>query len=444
MDRADRSRSADDGRADEGERSTYYPSTMSGVLLLGADYYGILAAAREFGRRGVRVVMADEQRGARALYSKYVAERLLHPPLSRPRELLEWLIDWGIEHPGYVLYPPNDSLAWLFAAERESLSKAFRLLQPPVETLLTLLDKARLYEAAKNVGITVPPTALGSRVACAEGAVPFPVLVKPRSQAYLTSGIKGWLAHDESELEQSLARFRALVSFDRVILERHPELSEPMVQHYLSEAETNILSVSGYFSDAQELVVRGATKVLQRPRKVGIGLCFEARSVEPSVVEQLRRLMAHVGYEGAFEAEFIVRGGDRLLIDFNPRFYSQLGFDIARGMSIPMLVYDAAKGAREAFKAELDRAQSWMPRGHEAYCHKTMLDLVLSLQSMAKSMSRAEAARWRAWHADHSAEMTDAVRDPDDRLPAVVDAARWMRDFARHPRSFVRSYILNR
>src|SRR5688572_24627191 len=100
------------------------------VLLLGADYYGTLAAARAFGRAGIRVTMADNNRRARGLYSKYVAEKLSHPPLSSPRSLVEWLIAWGAEHPGTVLYPPNDHLAWLFAVEQRRLSKVFAMDSP--------------------------------------------------------------------------------------------------------------------------------------------------------------------------------------------------------------------------------------------------------------------------------------------------------------------------
>jgi len=52
------------------------------VLLLGADYYGTLAAARCYGKHRIEVVMADESRKGRALFSKHVTEKLVHPPLS--------------------------------------------------------------------------------------------------------------------------------------------------------------------------------------------------------------------------------------------------------------------------------------------------------------------------------------------------------------------------
>ncbi len=417
------------------------------VLLLGADYYGTLAAVRSLGRRGVAVTMADDNPRARALFSKYVAEKLVHPPISEPAALLEWLLAWGRDHSGTLLYPPNDHLAWLFAAERERLGKVFTMYSPPEETIITLLDKKRLHDACAEVGIEVPEThALGE--AGVENPVVeklrFPVLLKPRTQVFLEGGIKGFIAKDKTELASELARFRELVRYNRILTDRHPDIAEPMVQEYLTAAETNIYSLSGFVTEKGDFVARSAMKVLQRPRKVGIGLCFEGRPIEDAVAEKLRALCKKVGYYGAFESEFIVDGDRRLLIDFNPRFYSQMGFDIARELALPQLVWHAAKGDEEALRAELDRARAWKPTGHEVYCHKTMLDLVLTLQGLSGQMPRDEIRKWRSWYAEHRTGVTDAVRDADDRVPALIDTAQWVQHFAKHPRSFVRSFVLNR
>jgi hypothetical protein len=121
-----------------------------------------------------------------------------------------------------------------------------------------------------------------------------------------------------------------------------------------------------------------------------------------------------------------------------------MAFDIARGLSIPMLVFHSAQRDETAVHAELERARAWKATGGEVYCHKTMLDLVLGLQGLSGQMSREEVERWREWYARHRDNATDAVRDPDDRLPGVIDAAQWAGHFARHPRSFVRSFVLNR
>jgi len=420
---------------------------MSGVLLLGADYYGTLAAARCYGKNGVAVRMADETTNARALYSRHVTERLVHPPLSQPRALLDWLLAWGKEHPGTLLYPPNDHLAWLFAAHEGELSKVFVMYSPPEETIISLIDKKRMHEACAEVGIDVPEThALGEAGADSPivRELRWPVLLKPRTQVFLESGIKGFIVEDRTALAAELDRYRRLVSFNRVLTDRHPDITEPMVQEYLTAAETSIFSVSGFVSKSGEIVARAAMKVLQRPRKVGIGLCFEGREIEPVLVEKLSALCKKVGYHGTFESEFIADGDKRLLIDFNPRFYSQMGFDIARGVPLPMLVWHAARGEERELSAALASARAWKATGGEVYCHKTMLDLVLTLQGMSGRMSKDDVSHWRRWYREHRASATDAVRDPSDRMPAVIDAASWAKHFAKHPRSFVRSFVLNR
>ena len=109
-----------------------------------------------------------------------------------------------------------------------------------------------------------------------------------------------------------------------------------------------------------------------------------------------------------------------------------------------MLVWHSARGEGDHFRDELARAQAWQARGDEVYCHKTMLDLVLGLQGLSGTMTREEVRHWRDWYAAHRGAATDAVRDPEDPMPALVDAAQWVRHFARHPRSFVRSFVLNR
>ena len=153
---------------------------MSRVLLLGADYYGTLAAARCYGRHGIDVVMADETRSGRALFSRHVREKLVHPRLGEPGALVDWLVDYGERHPETLLYAPNDHLAWLFAAEKARLGRAFLMYQPDETAVLTLLDKKRLHDACAAVGIDVPATTSFFGAEAAARSLAFPVLVKPR------------------------------------------------------------------------------------------------------------------------------------------------------------------------------------------------------------------------------------------------------------------------
>ena len=151
---------------------------------------------------------------------------------------------------------------------------------------MSLLDKKRLYEACSEVGIEVPETRLlSARLGDREAGgiadeLGYPVILKPRTQAYLSGGIKGFIVDDPREFAKQRSRFHRLVQFNAAIRARYPDLAEPMVQRYYSSAETDTLSVAGFVGCKSEFVARGAGKVLQRPRKVGIGLCFESRETE--------------------------------------------------------------------------------------------------------------------------------------------------------------------
>ena len=217
-----------------------------------------------------------------------------------------------------------------------------------------------------------------------------------------------------------------------------------MVQEFLPHAGQAIYSLSGFLSQAGGWAMRAAIKVLQQPRRLGVGICFEDSAVEPALAEAVISLCRRVGYFGVFEAEFICRGEERLLIDFNPRFFGQLGFDLARGLPLVVLAYESALGHPVTVARLLRSANRWAssPTGARAFCHKRALETLLRWQESAGSMPTREATRWRTWLKTHHA--VDAVIDEDDEAPAAIDSLGRFAAWARHPRAFVRSIVLNR
>jgi hypothetical protein len=95
------------------------------------------------------------------------------------------------------------------------------------------------------------------------------------------------------------------------------------------------------------------------------------------------------GQQGGLE--FIRAGGKQLLIDFNPRFYSQMGFDIARGSPLPLLVYEAACG-HEAQLAEVSReALAWKGGAHRVQEKSgVLIDLHGPIRSISSTASQGE------------------------------------------------------
>lgn len=423
------------------------------ILLANAGYYGTLAAVRSLGRAGVPVYLAASAR-APATWSRYVAERFRAPDLDDPQRFLDWLFDFGARHPGTVLYPTSDDAAWLYSMHRDELSRWYRMYQPPLETMRMLLDKRELLALCDRVGLAAPPTYFlrtDDRAPAPDGTTPaergadavgYPLLIKPRTQVLLDKHQKGCIVESRQELAGGLTAFGDAHRYHALGAAGMPEATQPMLQRYFPAAAEHIYSIAGFADDRGTLTALAATKVLQRPRKLGIGLCFESAPLDPELADRLGALTRAAGYRGVFEAEFIPADGRHLLIDFNPRFYSQMAFEIERGLPLAALAYDAAVGEPLLTAAmatrELDRSVS------RAYTHGLVFVLLLAAQRLSGRMSAGEAAAWRAWRRSHRGRLTDAVLDRGDPFPFVGEVAARLWGYASHPAVSVRSMVFNR
>ena len=188
------------------------------------------------------------------------------------------------------------------------------------------------------------------------------------------------------------------------------------------------------------MVMRAARKILQHPRGIGIGLCFEPTLVDPLLADQAKRLCERIGYFGVFELEFIFAEKKAMLIDFNGRFYHQIAFDIARGMELPALAYAAATRNQAEVANLMARGASVKHDDVAGFCNRFGLVMMVKMQRILRTLSRKDAARWLNWsHGEHGT-IIDAVKDPHDWLPTFVDVGQYLLHALRHPRDFVRRY----
>jgi predicted ATP-grasp superfamily ATP-dependent carboligase len=180
---------------------------------------------------------------------------------------------------------------------------------------------------------------------------------------------------------------------------------------------------------------------MQRPRDLGVGLCFEEAAVDEELASKILSLCERIGYFGAFEAEFIQSGGRSLLIDFNARFYNQLGFDIARGLDLPKLIYASATG-QDAMVDELIGAFRTRDRcRHYAFCNSVQFELLTRTRRRFGSISQEELRRWEQWRAFPGRTLVDASFDADDHLPYLIDVGSQIFSTFRHPRGFLRECL---
>jgi D-aspartate ligase len=417
------------------------------VLLTTGHYYGTLAAARCLGRAGMAVTLAEGSALTPAGWSRFVTRRVACPEPHDTEAFLAWLLDFGASSPRHVLLPCSDDVAWLVAENREALARHYHLVPTPFEALSGLLDKHALHQHCLTAGVAVPetrfPRSEDEALACG-AEVGFPLILKPRTQVLLSSHSKGILVREPGELLASFRRYMAANQHGEWLRRRRPDVVWPMLQRYYPGARNNIPGFSGYVDGAGKIVcVRATRKVFQLPRSLGIGLCFEEAPVDERRLSALRRLCRRVGYRGVFEVEYVEDGKGPALIDFNPRFYGQMAFDIARELPLPRLAYADAIGDEVQFADLVAEANTPRPPPPRVFCHRFLFELMLRGQQLTGRVEADEARRWRRWWTEQRDAATDAVADAGDPLPWRVDVAVRLASMARHPRSSLRSLFLD-
>jgi predicted ATP-grasp superfamily ATP-dependent carboligase len=413
------------------------------VLLTMPGYHGTLAAVRNLGRNGVPVTTADPARFTTASASKYATEHVRCPPVRDTARFVEWLLALGRRRGPYVLLPTCDDTAFLYSLHRDELSDYFYLGLPDVTVLHSLLNKRLLREHAAAVGLSTPQSWMPSSLAEVEQLARearFPLLVKPTTQVLFDPRVKGALVKERDQLVRTYEHVSG-EAFGQELRDYDASVTRPIIQEFFTDAATTgIYSICGHVRDGRIVGTRSMRKVLQWPRRLGIGVCFEAAAPSEELVQRLQLLTQRVGFSGTFEAEFVEDGARRLLIDFNPRFYNQMGFDIARGLPLPLLAYRDAIG--QPLDLPLPAAANNGADEVTAYAHGAALKLLLRSQRVSGALSPQEWQKWQ--HFRERQRHVDAVVDADDPLPALFDKMNIARDVARHPLRFLNVIALNR
>jgi predicted ATP-grasp superfamily ATP-dependent carboligase len=418
------------------------------ALLTDPSSCGTLAAARYLGKRGVPVWTTASDNGAPTAHSRYVTQHLRCAKTSEAAGQIAWLTEFGRHHPGTVLYPTSDDSAWMVSANLLELERYFRTYSPDIDALENVLDKRRLFEACCAVGIDSPTSYFAESIADVEAVVQraqFPLLLKQRTQIFSKTKTKGALVRRPEQLLDSYQRFTAANPHAPEVAARMPFASWPLMQSFHPEAHKGSYLVSGFVNrDHTEMVAQAAVKVLQYPRTLGIALCMEQAPLDTQLATRILALCKKTGHFGVFQIEFLVDGDRKLLIDFNPRYYHYMAFDIARGLPLPWFSHLGACGDERELAIQLREARRRKGNLESVFSYRLQLAELLWSQRLTGTMSAADFRHWRLWYRRHRDHIVDAVADAGDRWPEItVGVAKWL-SHLRHPRAFVRCIALDR
>lgn len=415
---------------------------LAPALLTSGSYLGSLAAARDLGRHGIEVSLADTERNTLTACSCYVRRSMESPPTSSAQAWVDWMMDFGAREPGHVMVATSDDICLLLDMHRSQLAPYFLQYETAQGAFRELLDKRRLHEHCRVLGIDQPAQWHPAEVD--EGRIRYPVLVKPRSQAGLRASPKGIICENEEALRSALRAAGRTFVYEPHALRHDPEVATPMVQAFHTESEQGVYSLAGFYAPERDcLLLRASHKVLQHPLRVGLGLCFEGREVRQELADDLVRLFDRVGYRGPFEVEFIhlPEDGDRfLLIDVNPRFYGQMGFEISRGLPVARLSHAAACGDWGRFDALASGSRQPEGPQPQQFCDAWMLRLYATTHLMGGNLGLSQWKSWMQW--SRASDGADFVEDQDDPSPARQRRRDVVVGAVARPRSTFRRFFV--
>ncbi len=395
------------------------------MILASAASSGTIAAVRHFGAHNIDVGVISSQCLGAAAWSRHAARTYSAPPESDSQRFLERLLAIGAADPGRILLPTSDETAWLYTENAAELGRYFRVAQPSIATLLNILDKKLFADAAVRAGLAVLPTWDPRNiddVAVLAPTLPYPILIKPRTHVHRLRNDKGIVVESAPDLISQYRRFvdrEQVRAADSSLL---PDASLPILQQFVRVGSEGVHSVTGFIDRTGELfVTRCATKVFQRSRPVGVGVCFESRRSDPELPNAVSRLCRELDYFGIFEVEFLWFDGRWAAIDFNPRLFNQIGMDICRGMPLPLLACLEAAGKTSMLRDAVAQAQEENDEQAVFYDRFT-LRAILFAQTITLRISDKDRAYWHAWMKKHAGRAIDFAADDSDPIPGIIHA----------------------
>jgi carbamoylphosphate synthase large subunit len=301
------------------------------ILLCGDESTGTLAAVRGLRAAGHEVWLAVSRNDTYAARSGAVAGvfRVTSPGVDLARHGRDLLEAARVLQPAVVLPGTEGSLRALTGREHE-FDAGTVLATCSQESLDRATDKRLLAELARRAGLDPAPTIDLHRSDRALERTTFPAMVKPLQTVYEDNGklsvVKGRRVEDAEELRRVLdgaaGRLRLL-------------------QPYL---EGTLGAVCGVVWRG-ELVcaVHQRSPRIWPPRS---GNSSYALTVPPDLRLEAgaAELVRAIGWSGLFGVQFVFRGAQGYVIDFNPRVYGSLALAIAAGANLPALWVDCLLG----------------------------------------------------------------------------------------------------
>lgn len=332
------------------------------LAVFDADFYPALVFVRALALRDVRVIVYSPVRSGMARWSRFTSEcRACPDPEDRPL-FLPWLRAQLRSKTICLVAPTSDRIAFYCAELRDEFSPEAQKFIPSLAMISQCLDKARFFHLCRTLAVGTPdsaaPASLEEALEDAE-RLGYPLVLKPKSHIGVGMQERGCIIENEAQLRERFKPYRLAVDYQEVA-SAFPQLAYPLMQQFVSKADEQAICISGFY-DARTGVraITLSQRCMAWPPDIGVSV-EQISIIHPRAEQETLRLLEGLHYSGLFGLEMLVQGEQLLAIDFNPRGFGFMAFNVGLGHDLPWLWYQAVQGHGPASLATPPAGQHWV------------------------------------------------------------------------------------
>lgn len=374
-----------------------------GAVVVGGDYQG-LGIVRGLGRRGVSVVVIDDERSI-SRHSRYVSGAYTVSDLRNDERTVDALLGLArhCDVDGWIVYPTREETVAALSRRRPQLLEHYRIPTPEWPVTQWAWDKRKTYRRAEELGIPIPRTwrvAAEGDLGTIDGEPPYVVKPAIKEHFFYATRRKAWRADSREELR---ARFRAAATLIPT--------EEIMVQELVPGDGESQLAYCAFFKAGTSVASMVVQRLRQHPPDFGRASTF-VRTVDAPELEQTSvRFLRSIGFYGLVELEYKrdARDGSLKLLDVNARTWGYHSLGQTAGVNFPYLVY-------------ADQVGREVPSQNAARSGVTWIRLATDMPTAFGQIMRRRL-NWRAYLRSLRQFDVESVFSEDDMRPALAELA---------------------
>src|SRR5579863_96474 len=317
--------------------STEVSGAAFDALVLDARLRQSLVTVRSLGRRGLSVAAVGSCGNLPTFSSRWCRQAFVWSANEGTEAYLAELERWLDRSGARVLISSSDGTIELLRQHRARLQGRVRIALAKEPALGIAVNKERLLEVAKRIGINVPRgivVGAAGDVAEALKEIGLPAVVKPA---------ESWQWGEQSGERLACELVTTPAEAHRAVAELTRFGGAALFQQLLSgrREAVSFLHANG------EIYARFAQWAKRtRPQLGGESVLRQSIAVPRDIGEQAERLVREIDLEGYSEVEFRRDGaGIPYLMEINPRLSASVEVAVRSGVDFPYLLYQWANGA---------------------------------------------------------------------------------------------------